>query len=699
MMLSHHRGLASLTALPVCLAVASSDVSIDIFRDEHCFERTGTLLLEAAGEACYANTFDPDQSLAFNVKTVGFTPNNERFTVSLFKDDCKTPETKNSFGERFTVHSGACEPVLGTTYGIYTVRYRNEERTCHTADAATQGGCSLLRVAVYSRYDNTDCSGTPVKVEMKPASSGECLRAENGTQVYVLAASSSSNMTLQDFEGSHDCLEEPQRVINIFIGACYPLGIDQSFMWTISEPKRVVTGLSLATPQRASTLLPFMLILLLTSLVDPGRIRFYYYKMVANTDTPVLTKAEWMAKLDQRRESEDVKMTAMYSSYVGGITFDKSLMSLPLDDFMVHRGMGVYDTATVTNGHLWNFSIHCDRFLESARKAGIKSKWNRDDVYRIVDQVVAATALKEATVRLWMTAGPSGAFGINPEKCVEPCLYIVVFPSAYVDTAKPDAKIQVPADVVDEVTVSSDVVPFKPPMLASCKSNNYLLNAHLFMEAQKEGGHFGIWVDEKSTVKESCTMSVVMMTKKGEVVGPAFDGGILKGTTMRRIFEICAAQNPPITVVQREISKEELYDAKEVVMCGGDTHIVAAVKLDGHQIGDGKKGSFCQMICDGLSTTTDPWLYKFVKDVMAYPLRKAAVDYCTSTTEVIHCHSSLIVYFKTLFLMLHVRLLCSYSQGEGHRYSWDGIWRAGGFYEFMHLVAVTSKLLHGGASS
>ncbi|KAF4655640.1 hypothetical protein FOL46_008180 [Perkinsus olseni] len=568
MMLSHHRGLASLTALPVCLAFASSDVSIEIYRDEHCFEKTGTLLLEAAGEACYANTFDPDQSSAFSVKTVDFTPNNERFTVSLYKDDCKTPETKNSFGERFTVHSGACEPVLGTTYGIYTVRYRNEERSCHTADAATQGGCSLLRVAVYSRYDNTDCSGTPVEVEMKPASSGECLRAENGTQVYVLA-SSSSNMTLQDFEGSHDCLEEPQRVINIFIGACYPLGIDQSFMWTIS--------------------------------VDPGRIRFYSDKMVANTDTPVLTKAEWMAKLDQRRESEDVKMTAMYSSYVGGITFDKSLMSLPLDDFMVHRGMGVYDTATVTNGHLWNFSIHCDRFLESARKAGIKSKWNRDDIYRIVDQVVAATALKEATVRLWMTAGPSGAFGINPEKCVEPCLYIVVFPSAYVDTTKPDAKIQVPAEVVDEVTVSSDVVPFKPPMLASCKSNNYLLNAHLFMEAQKEGGHFGIWVDEKGTVKESCTMSVVMMTKKGEVVGPAFDGGILKGTTMRRIFEICAAQNPPIPVVQREINKEELYDAKEVVMCGGDTHIVAAVKLDGHQIGDGKKGSFCQMICDGLS--------------------------------------------------------------------------------------------------
>lgn len=30
------------------------------------------------------------------------------------------------------------------------------------------------------------------------------------------------------------------------------------------------------------------------------------------TETPVLSKAEWMAKLSDRRESEDVKMTAMY---------------------------------------------------------------------------------------------------------------------------------------------------------------------------------------------------------------------------------------------------------------------------------------------------------------------------------------------------------------------------------------------------
>lgn len=41
---------------------------------------------------------------------------------------------------------------------------------------------------------------------------------------------------------------------------------------------------------------------------------------------------------------------AMYSSVFGGITLDPALMVIPLDDHMVHRGHGVFDTAMLFNG-------------------------------------------------------------------------------------------------------------------------------------------------------------------------------------------------------------------------------------------------------------------------------------------------------------------------------------------------------------
>lgn len=40
----------------------------------------------------------------------------------------------------------------------------------------------------------------------------------------------------------------------------------------------------------------------------------------------------------------------MYSSVLGGITTDPATMVISLDDHMVHRGHGVFDTAAIMDG-------------------------------------------------------------------------------------------------------------------------------------------------------------------------------------------------------------------------------------------------------------------------------------------------------------------------------------------------------------
>lgn len=41
---------------------------------------------------------------------------------------------------------------------------------------------------------------------------------------------------------------------------------------------------------------------------------------------------------------------AMYSSVFGGIILDPTVMVIPIDDHMVHRGHGVFDTAMLMDG-------------------------------------------------------------------------------------------------------------------------------------------------------------------------------------------------------------------------------------------------------------------------------------------------------------------------------------------------------------
>lgn len=42
----------------------------------------------------------------------------------------------------------------------------------------------------------------------------------------------------------------------------------------------------------------------------------------------------------------------MYSSVFGGIILDPAMMVIPIDDHMVHRGHGIFDTAIILDGQV-----------------------------------------------------------------------------------------------------------------------------------------------------------------------------------------------------------------------------------------------------------------------------------------------------------------------------------------------------------
>lgn len=69
-----------------------------------------------------------------------------------------------------------------------------------------------------------------------------------------------------------------------------------------------------------------------------GFFRFCFYKA--------------LEKLKAYREKIEGKQQflAMYSSIFGAITTDPAAMVIPMDDHMVHRGHGVFDTAAIMDG-------------------------------------------------------------------------------------------------------------------------------------------------------------------------------------------------------------------------------------------------------------------------------------------------------------------------------------------------------------
>ena len=312
-------------------------------------------------------------------------------------------------------------------------------------------------------------------------------------------------------------------------------------------------------------------------------------------DIPVLDATTALERLRDRRAADNPGLAAMYHSYLGGIVTDPALMSVPLDDHMLHRGHGVFDTASLHDGRLYRLGIHMDRLLDSAAMARIEHDYTHAQLVDIVARTAAASGLRDGSVRYWLSAGP-GSFGFDPSECIESCFYCVIFEGFSPRTGTFGHA---------EATIRD--TPMKPTLLATIKSNNYLLNVLTHLEAKDQGGWFGVLVDDEGYVAEGAVVNVFFVTSGSRVLlTPPFDG-ILRGTTARRVLQLAEEVLLPeglITgVEQRPVLADEVRESiDEMFMVGGDTHLYPVTSWDGVPVGDGKGGAVATRTLELLET-------------------------------------------------------------------------------------------------
>uniref|UniRef100_A0A804PGP5 D-amino-acid transaminase chloroplastic n=1 Tax=Zea mays TaxID=4577 RepID=A0A804PGP5_MAIZE len=300
-------------------------------------------------------------------------------------------------------------------------------------------------------------------------------------------------------------------------------------------------------------------------------------------EVPVLSFSEVAERLDTFHASgaRNQNYMAMYSSIFGGITTNPSAMVIPIDDHMVHRGHGVFDTAAIMDGHLYELEQHLDRFLKSASMAKIPLPFNRSTIRSILIQTVSASNCTQGSLRYWLSAGP-GDFQLSSSGCTNPALYAVVIESP---------SLQVPSCC--RVVTSS--IPIKSPQFAVMKSVNYLPNALTKVEGEENGAFTGIWLDDEGFVAEGSNMNVGFVTKNKELLMPRFDK-ILSGCTARRVLTLAehlVAHGKLSRVISRNVSVEEGKMADEMMLIGSGILVKPVVQWDDKIIGSGKNNSAC----------------------------------------------------------------------------------------------------------
>ncbi|XP_068648984.1 D-amino-acid transaminase, chloroplastic [Aristolochia californica] len=305
-------------------------------------------------------------------------------------------------------------------------------------------------------------------------------------------------------------------------------------------------------------------------------------------NVPLLSRSEVMERLkvSQETHTRNQSFLAMYSSVIGGITTDPSLMLIPMDDHMVHRGHGVFDTAAIMDGYLYELDPHLDRLLRSASMGKIKHPFDRSIIRSILIQTVGASKCKEGSLRYWLSAGP-GDFLLSSSGCRRPSLYAIVI------------KSQAPREQRGIKVITSSI-PIKSPQFAVMKSVNYLPNVLSSMEAEEKGRFAAIWLDDESYVAEGPNMNVGFVTAEKELLTPYFDK-ILGGCTAKRVLvlaEKLVKEGILSGIRLGNVTVEEGKKADEMMLIGSGILVKSVLQWDDQVIGDGKEGPVARALLD-----------------------------------------------------------------------------------------------------
>src|ERR671936_2789860 len=102
--------------------------------------------------------------------------------------------------------------------------------------------------------------------------------------------------------------------------------------------------------------------------------------MALVTGLRMLENSDVVESLRALRAKQPVKYWAFYSSQLGGVVTDPALMVIPFDDHMVHRGHGIFDTAGLVAGKIYDLEAHLDRFIKSAERSKLKLPCAREEM-------------------------------------------------------------------------------------------------------------------------------------------------------------------------------------------------------------------------------------------------------------------------------------------------------------------------------
>jgi branched-chain amino acid aminotransferase len=264
--------------------------------------------------------------------------------------------------------------------------------------------------------------------------------------------------------------------------------------------------------------------------------------------------------------------------YINGKFVPPEAATVSVFDHGLLYGDGVFEGLRSYHGKVFRIQQHVDRLYESAQAIRLQIPLSRSEMADAIEQTVRENKIDDGYIRALVTRGV-GTLGLDPTKCANPQIIIIA-----------DAIQLYPAEYYTKglEIITSSVIRNHPAALSPrIKSLNYLNNILAKLEGLHAGCIEALMLNHKGEVAE-CTGDNLFLVKRGVLVTPPLDAGILEGITRNAVLEIALDANLPVR--EAAITKHDVYVADECFLTGTAAEVIPVVKVDDREIGNAKPG-------------------------------------------------------------------------------------------------------------
>lgn len=247
-------------------------------------------------------------------------------------------------------------------------------------------------------------------------------------------------------------------------------------------------------------------------------------------------------------------------------------------------GDGVFEGIRVYGGRIFEFDAHLKRLYLSAKVMRLTMPMPKDALADAVRQTVEANDVQDGYIRLVVTRGV-GDLGLNPFLCKRACVIII----AATIQLYPEELYEQGIKVVSASTVRNHPMSLPPQV----KSLNYLNNILAKIEAIDIGVSEAIMYNHEGYVAEASGDNVFIV-RDGTIHTPPVQSGSLEGITRGVVIDLASKEN--ITVLEKNLTRFDLYVCDEFFLTGTAAEVIGVVEIDGRVVGEGRPGPITKLL-------------------------------------------------------------------------------------------------------